>query len=135
SAAALVGGGSGVIRPGAIARAAHGVLFLDEAPEFSRVALDALRQPLESGRITVHRAIATASFPAAFQLVLAANPCPCGRDGDIGCECSSIARRRYLGRLSGPLLDRVDLQIRVGRITATQLRLAARASGMSTAVA
>lgn len=126
SAVSLVGGGSGVIRPGAISRAAHGVLFLDEAPELSRVALDALRQPLESGQITVHRAGAVATFPANAQLVLAANPCPCGRqDDDQGsCTCSPIVRRRYLARLSGPLLDRVDLQIRVRRITAAAMRAA-----------
>ena len=124
STAAIIGGGSGTIRPGSIARAAHGVLFLDEAPEFSRVALDALRQPLEERVITVQRANATARFPADFQLVLAANPCPCGRDGDAACVCTPMARRRYVGRLSGPLLDRVDLQIRLHRVTATQLRLA-----------
>jgi len=123
SAIALVGGGSGVIRPGAISRASRGVLFLDEAPELSRVALDALRQPLESGSITIHRAGAVATFPARAQLVLAANPCPCGRmdDDAAGCTCTPIVRRRYLGRLSGPLLDRVDLQIRVRRVTAAQL--------------
>lgn len=141
SPAAIIGGGSGVIRPGAIARAAHGVLFLDEAPEFSRVALDALRQPLEEGTITVQRANATARFPADFQLILAANPCPCGRGGDPSCSCTPMARRRYLGRLSGPLLDRVDLQLKVHRITATQLRLAIDHSdhrgrpGLSTAAA
>jgi len=122
STPAIVGGGSGVIRPGAIARAAHGVLFLDEAPEFSRVVLDALRQPLETGVITVQRANATARFPANVQLVLAANPCPCGRLGEAECSCTPMARRRYLGRLSGPLLDRVDLQLTVRRITAAGLR-------------
>lgn len=122
STPSIVGGGSGVIRPGAIARAAHGVLFLDEAPEFSRVALDALRQPLETGVITIQRANATARFPANVQLVLAANPCPCGRLGDAECSCTPMARRRYLGRLSGPLLDRVDLQLTVRRITAAGLR-------------
>jgi len=124
SPAAIIGGGSGVIRPGAIARAAHGVLFLDEAPEFSRIALDALRQPLEERVITVQRANATARFPADFQLVLAANPCPCGRESDASCTCTPMAKRRYLGKLSGPLLDRVDLQVQLRRITATQLRLA-----------
>lgn len=139
STAAIIGGGSGVIRPGAIARATHGVLFLDEAPEFSRVALDALRQPLEDRVITVQRANVTARYPADFQLVLAANPCPCGRDGEASCACTPMAKRRYLGRLSGPLLDRVDLQIRLRRITATQLRLAVDRSdhrarpGLSTA--
>jgi len=125
SAAALVGGGSKVIRPGAAARAAHGILFLDEAPEFPSSVLDSLRQPIESGLITIHRAAATAHFPGRFQLVLAANPCPCGQFGtpDIPCTCTPIARRRYLGRLSGPLLDRVDLQLRVNRVTTAAMRL------------
>ncbi len=125
SAAALVGGGSGVIRPGAAARAAHGVLFLDEAPEFAPSVLDALRQPLESGVITIHRSNAVAQYPGRFQLVLAANPCPCGQYGsqDGNCTCPPQARRRYVGRLSGPLLDRIDIQYRVARITSAQLRL------------
>ena len=117
TAAAIVGGGSRLIRPGAAARASHGVLFLDEAPEFPSAVLDVLRQPLESGTIAIHRANAVASFPARFQLVLAANPCPCGNDGTAECTCPPIARRRYLGRISGPLLDRVDVQLRVPRIT------------------
>ncbi len=127
TAAALVGGGSGVIRPGAAARASHGVLFLDEAPEFPRVVLDALRQPLESGVITIHRANAVAQFPARFQLVLAANPCPCGQWGakESQCLCSPSVRRRYLDRLSGPLLDRIDIQLAVTRVTSAQLRLGA----------
>ena len=137
SAAAIVGGGSGVIRPGAAARAAHGVLFLDEAPEFAPAALDALRQPLESGVIAISRAAATARFPATFQLVLAANPCPCGnsgtRDGD--CRCTPLAVRRYLGRLSGPLLDRVDIRMDVHRITAAQLRASAELPRIDTAAA
>jgi magnesium chelatase family protein len=137
SAAAIVGGGSGVIRPGAAARAAHGVLFLDEAPEFAPAALDALRQPLESGVIAISRATATARFPATFQLVLAANPCPCGnagtRDGD--CRCSPLSVRRYLGRLSGPLLDRVDIRMDVHRITAAQLRASAELPRLDTAAA
>jgi magnesium chelatase family protein len=137
SAAAIVGGGSGVIRPGAAARAAHGVLFLDEAPEFSPASLDALRQPLESGVITISRATATARFPARFQLVLAANPCPCGnagtRDGD--CRCTPFAVRRYLARLSGPLLDRVDIRMDVHRITAAQLRLRDQGAAPTTALA
>ena len=126
SAAALVGGGSAVIRPGAAARASDGVLFLDEAPEFKPTVLDALRQPLESGIITIHRASAVASFPGRFQLVLAANPCPCGQYGapDSECTCAPQARRRYVGRLSGPLLDRIDIQFRVSRITAAHLRAA-----------
>lgn len=126
SAAALVGGGSGMIRPGAIARASDGVLFLDEAPEFGPSALDALRQPLESGVITIHRAGGVATYPARVQLVLAANPCPCGQYGarDSECTCPPTARRRYLARLSGPLLDRIDIQLRVPRITAAHLRTA-----------
>ena len=125
TAAALVGGGSAVIRPGAAARASHGVLFLDEAPEFSTAVLDALRQPLESGVISIHRANSVAQFPARFQLVMAANPCPCGQFGprDSTCTCTPTVRRRYLGRLSGPLLDRIDIQLRVERITSAQLRL------------
>lgn len=121
SAAALVGGGTRAPRPGAIVRASEGVLFLDEAAEFPTTVLDALRQPLESGNITVHRAGYTASFPARFQLVLATNPCPCGNRGlrDAVCECPSQAIRRYQNRLSGPLLDRVDIELtllRVGRV-------------------
>lgn len=125
TAASLVGGGSGVIRPGAAARASHGVLFMDEAPEFSPAVLDALRQPLEAGVISIHRANAVANFPAKFQLVLAANPCPCGQYGaaDSECVCPPMSRRRYLGRLSGPLLDRIDIQLRIARVTAARLRL------------
>ena len=127
SAAAIVGGGSGQIRPGAAVRASHGVLFLDEAPEFPASVLDVLRQPLESGEIRIHRANATATFPGRFQLVMAANPCPCGQYGasDAECTCAPSTRRRYLGRISGPLLDRVDIRLPVRRITATQLRLGA----------
>lgn len=137
SPAAIVGGGSGVIRPGAAARAAHGILFLDEAPEFAPSALDCLRQPLESGVITISRAAATATFPARFQLVLAANPCPCGNAGvrDAECTCTPFARRRYLGRLSGPLLDRVDIQLDVPRVTAAQLRVATETPATTTAAA
>ena len=134
SAAALVGGGSTVIRPGAASLASRGVLFLDEAPEFATTVLDSLRQPLESGEITIHRARATARFPARFQLVLAANPCPCGQYGarDVACTCSPTTRRRYLGRLSGPLVDRIDMQLRVSRIDSAQFRLAT--NGGSTTV-
>ena len=125
TAASLIGGGSGQIRPGAAARASHGVLFLDEAPEFASSVLDALRQPLESGVISIHRANAVAHFPGRFQLVMAANPCPCGQYGarDSECTCPPNSRRRYIGRLSGPLLDRIDIQFRVQRITAAQLRM------------
>lgn len=115
SVAALVGGGSRYPRPGAASRAHRGVLLLDEAPEFRPRALDALRQPLEEGHLSIHRAAGVARFPARFHLVLTANPCPCGRAtgrGD-GCGCPSTVRRRYLARISGPLLDRIDLQIEV----------------------
>jgi magnesium chelatase family protein len=99
---------------------------LVEAPEFAAAALDALRQPLESGVVAITRVNAVARFPARFQLVLAANPCPCGLVGvdDRSCTCSPFVRRRYLARLSGPLLDRVDIQLVVRRITAAQLRAA-----------
>lgn len=125
SAAAIVGGGTTRIVPGAIVRATHGVLFLDEAAEFPPSVLDSLRQPLESGTITIHRAAGTATFPARFQLVLASNPCPCGRYGspDEECACTPIARRRYLARLSGPLLDRVDIRLAVRRIGLAALRI------------
>jgi magnesium chelatase family protein len=118
SVAALVGGGSRQVRPGAIARASDGVLFLDEAGEFMGSALDALRQPLEGGAIVIHRAGATAAFPARFQLVLATNPCPCGNYGVVGgaCVCPAMAIRRYLGRLSGPLLDRIDIELALTRV-------------------
>lgn len=112
SVAALVGGGSHLARPGAISLAHHGVLFLDEAAEFSPRALDALRQPIESGEVVLHRGGGAVRYPARFQLVLAANPCPCGgRGGD--CSCPPQARRRYQQRLSGPLLDRIDLRVAV----------------------
>jgi magnesium chelatase family protein len=122
STAALVGGGSRTVRPGAIARATEGVLFLDEAGEFAASALDALRQPLENGSITIHRSGASASFPARFQLVLATNPCPCGDYGIRGgtCTCPPAAIRRYLGRLSGPLLDRIDIELTLARVSVAQ---------------
>ena len=121
SMAALVGGGSKLIRPGAIARASGGVLFLDEAGEYPASVLDALRLPLEKGEITIHRSGISATFPARFQLVLATNPCPCGNHGVPGssCTCPPQAIRRYVGRLSGPLLDRVDIRfglLRVSRV-------------------
>jgi len=113
--AAIVGGGSGVIRPGAASLAHRGCLLLDEAPEFARDVLDALRQPLESGQVVVARSGLTARFPARFTLVLAANPCPCARGprpgSGAGCTCTPAGRRRYLARLSGPLLDRVDVKV------------------------
>ena len=111
--AAIVGGGSGIIRPGAASLAHFGCLFLDEAPEFARDVLDALRQPLESGEVTIARSGLTAVFPARFMLILAANPCPCARASAVGstCTCTPIVRRRYLARLSGPLMDRVDVKV------------------------
>lgn len=113
-----------MIRPGAAARAVNGVLFLDEAPEFPRTVLDALRQPLESGVITIHRANSVARFPGRFQLVIAANPCPCGQYGsaDGACTCPPAAIRRYLGRLSGPLRDRVDIHMSIPRVSTAHLR-------------
>jgi magnesium chelatase family protein len=121
--AAIIGGGSGVVRPGAISQAHHGVLFLDEAPEFRTGALQALRQPLESGEVIVARARAAVRFPARFQLVLAANPCPCGLGFGRAseCHCSATARRSYVAKLSGPLLDRVDLQVWVPAVTKASL--------------
>jgi magnesium chelatase family protein len=111
--AAIVGGGTGIIRPGAASLAHRGCLFLDEAPEFSKDVLDALRQPLESGEVMVARLGLTARFPARFTLVLAANPCPCAKGPASNgiCICTSTQRRRYLARLSGPLLDRVDVKV------------------------
>jgi magnesium chelatase family protein len=116
--AALIGGGSGQIRPGALCRAHRGVLFLDEAPEFPRAVLDTLRQPLERGQVTIHRAAGSATFPCRAQLVLAANPCPCASAaGDTACTCSPLERRRYTARLSGPLLDRIDLRADLPPVT------------------
>ncbi|WP_322752122.1 MULTISPECIES: YifB family Mg chelatase-like AAA ATPase [unclassified Frankia] len=122
---ALVGAGSTVLRPGLASQAHRGVLFLDEAPEFARLTLDALRQPLESGVIELARARISARFPARFLLVLAANPCPCARAGGAAaklCDCPSLVRRRYLSRLSGPLLDRVDLQVELAAPSRAELR-------------
>lgn len=137
TASAMIGGGSKFIRPGAAARASHGILFLDEAPEFNRDVLDTLRQPLETGRISIHRAAAVATFPCAFQLVLAANPCPCGQYGvkDSACVCPVMMRDRYLKRISGPLLDRIDIQLRVPRVTAIQLRMSGDGQRTTTAQA
>ena len=123
SAAALVGGGSDP-RPGEVSRAHNGVLFLDELPEFSRHVLEVLREPMESGRITISRAGRQADFPARFQLVAAMNPCPCGYLGDPAgdCRCSALRIEKYRGRLSGPLLDRIDLFIEVQRPAVEALR-------------
>jgi magnesium chelatase family protein len=111
--------------PGGVSRTAgnHGVLFLDELPEFARTACEALRQPLEEGEVTVSRAMTSVRFPARFALVAAANPCPCGHLGDsrFACRCSLYDLHRYAGRLSGPLLDRIDLYVQVDRLTADAL--------------
>lgn len=123
SIASVVGGGSNVVRPGAVSLAHRGTLFLDEAPEFPRHVLDSLRQPLEAGKVTVSRAVGTVTFPARFMLVLAANPCPCAQPAGSGesCRCSPAVRRRYLGRLSGPLLDRIDMKVTVARSSRREL--------------
>lgn len=119
SVAAIVGGGSGLVLPGAISRAHGGVLFLDEAPEFAASVLQTLRQPLESGEVTIARAREATTYPADFLLVLAANPCPCGRAWGRGhdCTCSPLELRRYRAKLSGPLMDRVDIRVAVPPIT------------------
>ena len=111
SVASLVGGGTGMARPGAVSRAHRGVLFLDEYAEIGNSALEALRTPLEDGEIRLARRDGVARYPARFQLVLAANPCPCASPDPRECICTSPAKRRYLSKLSGPLLDRVDLRV------------------------
>ena len=113
----MVGGGS-IPRPGEISLAHNGVLFLDELPEFDRRVLEALRQPLEEGRVTIARAARTSAFPARFMLVAAMNPCPCGFRGDRrrACRCSDPQIQRYAGRISGPLRDRIDLVVEVPAI-------------------
>lgn len=121
SAAALVGGGSNP-RPGEISLAHHGVLFLDELPEFDRRVLEVLREPIESGKITVSRAANQAEFPARFQLVAAMNPCPCGYLGEARCHCSEDQVRRYRGKVSGPLMDRIDMLVEVPAVDKTLLR-------------
>ncbi|HEY3247392.1 MAG TPA: YifB family Mg chelatase-like AAA ATPase [bacterium] len=122
SSAALIGGGA-VPRPGEITLAHHGVLFLDELPEFHRDVLEVLRQPLEDGRITVARVQSTLTFPARFMLVAAMNPCPCGYHGDgrRECLCTPPQINRYLRRVSGPLLDRIDLHVEVPRVSPADL--------------
>ena len=135
SPVALVGGGA-LPRPGEISLAHHGVLFLDELPEWDRHALEVLREPLESGVVTVSRAARTAEFPARFQLVAAMNPCPCGWAGDPSarCRCSGDAIRRYRGRVSGPLLDRIDLHVDMPRLPPSELRADAAPGESSAAV-
>ncbi|MCW2830351.1 MAG: Mg chelatase-like protein, partial [Aeromicrobium sp.] len=123
SAVSIVGGGSRIIKPGALSLAHHGVLFLDEAPEFASNVIEALRQPLESGRIVVSRSAQTAAYPARFQLVLAANPCPCGLASSVSdqCRCSPLMRRRYADRLSGPIRDRIDIHRTLSALSRPEL--------------
>jgi magnesium chelatase family protein len=130
SAVALVGGGS-MPRPGEVSLAHHGVLFLDELPEFDRHVLEVLREPLESGRIAISRAARQAEFPARFQLVATMNPCPCGYAGDPSgrCRCTPDAIARYRSRLSGPLLDRIDLKLEMPRVPHAELRASAAGEG------
>ncbi|MFN4260346.1 MAG: YifB family Mg chelatase-like AAA ATPase [Gemmataceae bacterium] len=130
SDAGMVGGGS-IPAPGEISLAHHGVLFLDELPEFNRRSLEVLRQPLEEGRVTISRAVHSATFPASFILVAAMNPCPCGFLGDAkrSCNCSPMQIERYMGRISGPLLDRIDMHIEVPAVPYQEL--AAKQEGTS----
>lgn len=123
SRSAIVGGGARGITPGAISLAHHGVLFLDEAPECSIDTLNALRQPLESQSVTITRQVGTVTFPAQFLLVLAANPCPCGKYNGKGrgCTCSSLQVRKYLGKLNGPLMDRIDIRVTVEPVSRVEL--------------
>ncbi|MFQ3201550.1 MAG: magnesium chelatase family protein [Zhongshania sp.] len=128
SAAALVGGGS-YPRPGEISLAHNGVLFLDELPEYPRKVLEVLREPMESGEVIISRAMQQLTFPAKFQLVGAMNPCPCGYDGDEtkDCRCTPNQIQRYRSKLSGPLLDRIDLRITVPRLPPGVLQDASKA--------
>ncbi|MBU6380054.1 MAG: YifB family Mg chelatase-like AAA ATPase [Acidobacteria bacterium] len=123
SRVAIVGGGSHIIKPGACSLAHHGVLFIDEAPECAVGVLDALRQPLETGKITITRSVGNITFPARFLLVLAANPCPCGKfiGKGRGCTCTSQQVRRYLGKLSGPLMDRIDMRVAVEPVSRVEM--------------
>jgi magnesium chelatase family protein len=136
SAHAIVGGGSAV-QPGEVSLAHHGVLFLDELPEFDRRVLESLREPLESGRVSVVRASQRAEFPASFLLVAAMNPCPCGRHGMVqpACQCHATQIARYRGRISGPLLDRIDLQLRLPQVKAAELLGGTPAGAMTSAQA
>jgi magnesium chelatase family protein len=134
SAAALVGGRNPP-QPGEITLAHLGVLFLDEIPEFDRHVLETLREPLEAGRITISRAALQADFPAACQLIAAMNPCPCGWRGDPNgrCRCTPEISARYLRKLSGPLLDRIDIQIEIPALTPAELSARSSATGESSA--
>jgi magnesium chelatase family protein len=123
STAGLLGGGTGFLRPGEVSLASHGVLFLDELTEFRRDAVESLRQPLEDGRVVIARAAGSVEFPARFTLIAAANPCPCGFAGDARriCSCDPYRAQRYRAKLSGPLLDRIDLRLTVPRLTKDEL--------------
>jgi magnesium chelatase family protein len=123
STAGLLGGGSGFLRPGEVSLASHGVLFLDELTEFRRDAVESLRQPLEDGRVVITRAAGSVEFPARFTLIAAANPCPCGFAGDARrvCSCDGYRAQRYRAKLSGPLLDRIDIRLTVPRLTKHEL--------------
>ena len=133
----VIGGGSRVIKPGAISLAHLGVLFLDEAPEFRPTVHDALRQPLESGEISIRRADGAARFPANFQLVLAANPCPCGQAAsrDDSCRCDFMKKRRYQERISGPVRDRIDIHHTVYPVSRAEMYQDVAARGSTAAVA
>jgi magnesium chelatase family protein len=122
SDAGMVGGGS-IPAPGEISLAHHGVLFLDELPEFNRRSLEVLRQPLEEGRVTISRALNSTTFPASFILVASMNPCPCGYMGDPKhvCGCTPVQIEKYMGRISGPLLDRIDMHIEVPAVPFAEL--------------
>jgi magnesium chelatase family protein len=124
SDAGMIGGGAGMARPGEVSLAHHGVLFLDEFPEFPRNVLELLRQPLEDGSVTIARANMTLSFPASFMMVAAMNPCPCGFYGDTTreCRCTPAIISRYLGKISGPLLDRIDLHVEVPAVPYKEMR-------------
>jgi magnesium chelatase family protein len=133
--ASVVGGGGRAIRPGAISLAHRGVLFMDEAPEFKPTVHDALRQPLETGEISIRRADAAARFPSRFQLLLAANPCPCSNVGRTdGCHCSPDRLRRYQARISGPVRDRIDITHRVSTVSRAEMRQPVGAADTTSAV-
>jgi magnesium chelatase family protein len=137
SLASMIGGGSGLIRPGTVSLAHRGILLLDQAPEFHRDVLDAIRQPLETGAVEIARVTGRVVFPARFTLVLAADPCPCAKITSPGkpCRCSPAACRRYLARVSGPLLDRIDVKVRLQAVSREEILRDKRAAESSALVA